>query len=108
MKYSLYFLPDIEADSIRAYSWYEDKSKGLGEEFLRLFYASAIEISRNPMIYQKVYGEYRRSLLRRFPYAVYYRINDDTVTVFGLFHCARDPKTTFKNLTHRKNTNMNH
>jgi hypothetical protein len=33
MKYDLHFLAEVEGDVIAGYSWYEDKSRGLGEEF---------------------------------------------------------------------------
>jgi toxin ParE1/3/4 len=92
MTYTLRFLPEVEEDVIGGYIWYESKSPGLGEEFLRLFYACAGEIPKNPLLYPKVYGEFRRRLLRRFPYAIYFVIKDDQVIVFGLFHCARDPR----------------
>jgi len=67
------FLPEIEDDAFTAYLWYEKKSRGLGEDFLRMFYAVAAEIQRNPLLYPVVYNEFRRCLLRRFPYAIYYR-----------------------------------
>jgi hypothetical protein len=38
MTYSLRFLPEVEEDVIAGYVWYEEKSKGLGEDFLRIFY----------------------------------------------------------------------
>jgi len=34
--YSLSFLPEVENDAIMGYDWYEDKSTGLGDDFLRL------------------------------------------------------------------------
>jgi hypothetical protein len=43
MKYSISFRPEVEGDALSAYHWYEDKSTGLGEEFLRVFYANAFE-----------------------------------------------------------------
>ena len=55
MPYSLSFLPEVEDDVMSAYFWYEEKSRGLGEEFLRIFYASSAEIARIPNLYQKVY-----------------------------------------------------
>lgn len=48
MTYSLLFLPEIEEDSINGYFWYEEKGKGLGEDFLRIFYACSEKIRRNP------------------------------------------------------------
>ena len=101
MTFSLRFLPEVEEDVMAGYVWYEEKSHGLGEEFIRIFYACAIEISRNPLIYPKVYEEFRRRLLRRFPYAVYFMIENGEITVFGLFHCARDPRTVKAELENR-------
>lgn len=48
-----------------------------------------------------VYKEFRRRLLGRFPYAVYFMVEDDQIVVFGLFHCARDPRTIRANLRER-------
>jgi plasmid stabilization system protein ParE len=102
MTYTLRFLPDVEEDAIGGYAWYEAKSPGLGEEFLRVFYACASEINRNPLLYPKVYGEFRRRLLRRFPYAIYFTIKEDRIVVIGLFHCARDPRTVGRKLKDRE------
>lgn len=104
MTYTLRFLPEVEEDVIGGYVWYEAKLSGLGEEFLRVFYACAGEISRNPLLYPKVYGDFRRRLLRRFPYAIYFMVNDNQIIVFGLFHCARDPRTIITKLRDRKET----
>jgi toxin ParE1/3/4 len=102
MTYTLHFLPDVEEDAIHGYSWYEVKLPGLGGEFLRVFYACASEIPRNPLLYPKVHGELRRRLLKRFPYAIYFTIKEDRVTVIGLFHCARDPRTVRRRLKDRE------
>jgi toxin ParE1/3/4 len=102
MTYTLRFLPKVEEDVIGGYLWYEAKSPGLGEEFLRIFYACAREIPRNPLLYPKVHNEFRRRLLRRFPYAIYFMIEHDHIIVFGLFHCARDPRTIGTKLKNRK------
>ncbi len=94
MTYVLRFLPEVEEDAIAAYAWYEEKAQGLGDEFLRTFYACANEILRTPLISPRVHEEFRRRLLRRFPYAVYFRITENNeVVIFGLFHCARGPQT---------------
>ncbi len=102
MTYGLRFLPEVEEDVIGGYVWYEAKSQGLGEEFLRIFYASASEITRNPLLYPKVYNEFRRCLLRRFPYAIYFMIENDQIIIFGLFHCARDPRSIRTKLQDRE------
>ncbi len=70
MTYDLHSLPQVEEDLSSGYAWHEDKARGLGEEFLRIFYASVNNLSRNPLLYKKVYGDFGRLLLGRFPYAI--------------------------------------
>ncbi|MDA3787956.1 MAG: hypothetical protein PF503_05640 [Desulfobacula sp.] len=101
MTYLLNFLPEIEEDVIASYLWYEEKTLGLGEEFLRMFYARAAELSYNALLYQKVYGDVRRCLLRRFPYAIYFKIEGNAIIVIGLFHCAGNPLTVKTQLLDR-------
>lgn len=62
------------------------------------------EISHDPLLYPKVYNEFRRRLLRRFPYAIYFKTEDNQIIVFGLFHCARDPHTVRTQLQNRDET----
>jgi len=102
MNFRLLFAPEIEGDVLDGYHWYESKARGLGEDFLRIFYAFSSEIARNPMIYRKVYGDFRRRLLKRFPYSIYFLIEDDLIIVFGLFHCARDPRKIIEMLKSRE------
>lgn len=102
MIYTLRFLPEVEEDAVNSYIWYEAKSRGIGEEFLRMFYAYANEISWNPLLYPKVYQDFRRRLLRRFPYAIYFTVESDQIIVFGLFHCARNPQVVNAILQNRE------
>jgi hypothetical protein len=39
-----------------------------------------------------VHEAYRRSLIRRFPYAVSYEYAEATVTIYAVFHTSRDPQ----------------
>ena|SRR5947209_2517269 len=86
--------PDVEDDTARAYSWYEDRRPGLGEELLGCVEACFETIRRTPEVHRVVYKSYRRALVRRFPFAVYYEYTTDTntVTVYVVIHTAQDPK----------------
>ena len=44
-----------------------------------------------PEMHAKVHVEYRRALVRRFPYAVFYEYAEGTVTLYGVLHTSRDP-----------------
>lgn len=87
----LIFGPEFEQDLTEAYAWYEDGRPGLGEEFLNCVDACIEAICRTPDMHAVVHENYRRGLVRRFPYAVFYEHVEGTVTIYGVLHTARDP-----------------
>jgi len=92
MAAELIIAPEAQQDVDEAYSWYEDRRPGLGEEFLGCVDACIQEICRMPELYAKVHEEYCRALVRRFPYAVFYEYSRGTVIVYSIFHTSQDPK----------------
>lgn len=92
MAAELIIAPEAQQDVDGIYCWYEERRSGLGEEFLGCVDACIQAICRMPELYAKVYEEYRRSLLRRFPYAIFYEYAGGKVTVYCIFHTSRDPK----------------
>jgi len=81
-----------EADIAEAARWYEQRSPGLGSEFLRAVDVTLAEVARMPERYPLVRGRARRALLRRFPYAVFFVASPDLVSVFACLHARRDPR----------------
>ena len=81
-----------EADIAEAARWYEQRSLGLGSEFLRAVDVTLAEITRVPVRYPLVRGGARRALLRRFPYAVFFVATPELVSVFACLHARRDPR----------------
>ena len=92
MTYELSLLPEVEEDAFVGYRWYEERSSGLGDQFLEELYADIGGIPLNPLLYEVVRQRVRRRLLRRFPYAIYFSLEEDQILVLGVFHCARDPQ----------------
>jgi toxin ParE1/3/4 len=84
-------LPEAESDITEAYQWYENKAKGLGLEFIRSIDARLHLIRRNPLAFVPIYKDVRRVLLRRFPYGLYYLVEDEWIAVLACFHAKRDP-----------------
>ena len=72
-------LPEAEADLEYARDWYEQQRNGLGAEFLLAMEEALDRIGRTPHMNGVVHQNIRRGLTRRFPYAVYYRIEGDEV-----------------------------
>lgn len=46
-----------------------------------------------PEMYPLVYKNFRRTLLRRFPYSVFYVVNQPVILVVGIVHQSRDEST---------------
>jgi plasmid stabilization system protein ParE len=91
MAAELVIAPEAELDITEAYVWYESRRVGLGEEFLSAVDASMERIRRQPAIYASVHEVYRRALVRRFPYAIFFEYAE-AVTVYAVFHTSRDPE----------------
>ena len=80
-----------EADILQAALWYEQRSPGLGTEFLRAVDVTLAEIARMPGRYPQVRGDARRAHLRRFPYGIYFVATPDLISVVACMHARRDP-----------------
>jgi plasmid stabilization system protein ParE len=91
MAAELVFAPGAEQDIAEAYVWYEDRRAGLGEEFLSSVDACMESIRRQPEMHPEVHEGYRRSLIRRLPYAVFYEHIESKVMIYAVFHAAREP-----------------
>lgn len=84
--------PAAEADIEDAFHWYEEQRAGLGEEFRAELRAAFNAIAENPLLFQVLHRNARRYLVRRFPYAIYYRLYPDAVVVIACMHGRRNPK----------------
>lgn len=74
------------ADLLAAHDWYEQRSPGLGKDFVRMVDAAIASITRQPDLFPPIHRGLRRSLIRRFPYAVFYRIDPDAIRVVAVLH----------------------
>lgn len=85
--------PLAELDIAQAAEWYDDQQPGLGFRFLDVVDQLMDRIRSAPMQFPSVAANVRRALLHTFPYAVYFRVTDDTITVLAVLHLRRDPRT---------------
>jgi plasmid stabilization system protein ParE len=92
MNYRLIIRPEAEFDLEDAFTWYESQEPGLGSEFVRAIDACISTVGRNPLTYRLIYQEARRVLVRRFPYFLFYIVEEDTIFVIGCFHNKRNPQ----------------
>jgi len=89
--YQIVAQPAVEADIESAFSWYELEEPDLGFQFLQEVRAAYERILISPLGYQELRSDIRRALLRRFPYAVYFSVDEGLIIVLAVLHTARDP-----------------
>ncbi len=91
MKYKVIVRPEAEDDLKDAFSWYEDKRRGLGYDFLLHVDAGINFINRNPEIHPIEYKGTRKHLIKRFPYKIIYLVEKEQIIVLAVIHGRRRP-----------------
>ena len=92
MSLGVYVRPEAEADIEEVAIWYERQRQGLGQEFLDEVLGLCEKLAENPAMYPVIHRHTRRALIRRFPFGVYFRIEDEQVIVVAVIHGSRHPR----------------
>ncbi|MFA5924408.1 MAG: type II toxin-antitoxin system RelE/ParE family toxin [Methylococcaceae bacterium] len=93
MKYSLTIRKEAELDINSAFEYCEIQRLGLGHDFLLCVEEALSKIERNPTHYKITHKELRRIAVHRFPYRVFYLIQNKQVIVTAVFHARKDPQS---------------
>ncbi len=80
-----------ETDIVEAARWYEQRDQGLGTEFIRAIDACIAAIQRNARQYPVVYENIRRVLLRKFPFGIFFLIENENIIILACLHSKRHP-----------------
>lgn len=83
-------LETAKNDLRKGFRFYEAQTRGLGYYFLDSIQTDVRSLSWYAGIHPKE-KEFYRMLVKRFPFAVYYLINNSTVDVYAILDCRRDP-----------------
>ena len=91
MKYDLIIRPEARADLLDAFHWYQKRRDGLGYDFKLCVDEVIAKIQRNPLIHKVIEDGIRRSVTRRFPYGVFYVVDNGKIIVLAVLHARQDP-----------------
>ena len=75
-----------------AFAWYERQRRGLGFEFLDCVEVAVKSIIENPEMYMDCYLNFRGCVVRRFPFSVFYTVEESEIVVHSVFDNRQDPK----------------
>ncbi len=92
-------LDEAEQDLVDGAHFYEAQDSGLGQYFLDSLFSDVDSLQLYAAIHPVQFG-YHRLLSKRFPYAVYYRVEGSVVQVWAVLDCRQDPDKIVRRLTH--------
>ena len=83
-------LPEAQDDLIAGFRFYERQGRSLGSYFLESLFEDIDWLTLHGGVHAKAFG-YHRSLSKRFPFAIYYRVEANVVRVRAILDCRRNP-----------------
>jgi toxin ParE1/3/4 len=85
------FHPEAEKEFLAAINYYEECRIGLGYDFTREVYSAIQSIIEHPKTWPLFDLGIRRRLISRFPYAILYSEEGQTIYILAVMHLRRDP-----------------
>ena len=79
-----------------AWFWYESKSTGLGDRFLKEVFLTVTIIEKHPQRFRNTINNFLEALLKKFPYLIVYYEDADDLIINAVFHCKREPLKKYK------------
>lgn len=87
----LHYTDRAKDDIELAFKWYERQRRGLGFEFLDCVEASLNNIRNFPEIYRMLYDCFRRCVIKRFPFSIFYTIEGNKIVIHSVFDSRQNP-----------------
>ncbi len=88
---NILILDTAEADLPDGFHFYEAQQIGLGSYFLETLFSEIQSLADNAGIHPIEFGRFHKLLSKRFPFAVYYRVEEDETRVHAVLDCRSDP-----------------
>lgn len=94
----LIFLLSADIDIQQAYDVYEEYQVGRGAVLMRHLDVAFDHSRMFPEIGPLFHGKYRRLLVPRFPYGVFYNVESNRVVVAGVMYLRQNPEAILRRL----------
>ncbi len=86
------FGPAARAEVLEAVDWYKAHAPVAAGLFVAEIEAAVARIAENPLQFPVVFKDLRRARLRRFPYGLFFRVENAGIHVLACFHSNREPR----------------
>jgi toxin ParE1/3/4 len=95
-------IPEAQDDILNGMFWYESQKADLGIAFFAEVERNLTVISQNPLTGRDFGGKFRRTVMRAFPFCIYYTVESEKIVFLGFIHAHRDPKKISQWLQNRR------
>jgi plasmid stabilization system protein ParE len=86
------FLLSAEQDLQKAYSWVEERRQGREQIFLQDVELQLEHLKRFPLVGRIYRGRYRRLLISRYPFGIFYVAESNRIVVHAILDLRQDPE----------------
>jgi len=84
-------LESAQKDLKEGFYFYEFQKEGLGRYFLETLVSDIESLRIFAGVHSIHFGKYYRLLSKRFPFALYYLIEEKEIRIYAVVDCRRDP-----------------
>ncbi len=85
-------------DLLKGHAFYERQQQGIGDYFLDSLFADIDALMLYAGMHPKPTGRLHRAMAKRFPFAIYYDLSDELVTVVAVLDCRQNPASITERL----------
>lgn len=84
-------LDSTRNDLTNGYQFYEEQESGLGIYFLESLFSDIDSLKIHAGVHEIYFEKFFRLLSKRFPFAIYYRIENKEILVYAVLDCRMNP-----------------
>ncbi len=93
MVFKIIILPLAEKEIDESIEFYENRSKGLGKQYLNYLKSYLKVLKTNPQLFEiKKQPCFRELTLFKFPFVIIYEISGNEIIIHSVFHTSRNPQ----------------
>jgi toxin ParE1/3/4 len=86
------WIPEANEDLLEARAWYGNIRPELGERFALTVEDTVDSMAEHPLQFPVVHRGRRRAGVRRFPYGIFFEVQEHRIVVIACFHGRRNPR----------------
>lgn len=90
--YSIEVSDEAESDFDNSYKYYFEESPIIANAFYQQINISFESIKKTPYSFPVVYKNVRKFTVKKFPFLIYFQVEEYVVKVIAIFHSSRNPE----------------